>query len=81
MEFKDILKYLREYIGFNQSELARELGLRQYINIQVLKGSGGSAGMYGAGGDPGTPSKTITGTIKYVNKGSNGSSGTKGGVR
>lgn len=29
MEFKDILKYLREYIGFNQSELARELGLRQ----------------------------------------------------
>ena len=29
MEFKDILKYLREYIGFNQSKLARELGLRQ----------------------------------------------------
>ena len=29
MEFKDVLRYLREYIGFNQNELARELGLRQ----------------------------------------------------
>lgn len=29
MEFKDILKYLREYIGFNQVDLASELGLRQ----------------------------------------------------
>lgn len=29
MEFKDVLRYLREYIGFNQIELARELGLRQ----------------------------------------------------
>lgn len=29
MEFKDILKYLREYIGFNQVEFASELGLRQ----------------------------------------------------
>lgn len=29
MEFKEVLKYLREYIGFNQSELARELELRQ----------------------------------------------------
>ena len=29
MKFKEILKYLREYIGFNQSELASELGLRQ----------------------------------------------------
>ena len=29
MEFKDILKYLREYIGFNQVDLASVLGLRQ----------------------------------------------------
>ena len=29
MEFKDILKYLRDYIGFNQSKLATSLGLRQ----------------------------------------------------
>ncbi|MCI7401218.1 MAG: helix-turn-helix transcriptional regulator [Christensenella sp.] len=29
MKFEDVLKYLREYIGLNQSELARELDLRQ----------------------------------------------------